>query len=92
MALLPGFVPPLFETEENATRFERVALELYERAEGVTLVPTSRNYDLGRDARQISIGGAPLPGVLCASLSVELDEKVRKDIDRLLATTETAAI
>jgi hypothetical protein len=92
MPLLPGLIAPLFETEENATRFERVCLELYERAEGVTLVPTSRTYDLGRDARQISLGGAAIPGVLCASLSIGVDDKVERDLTRLENTTTTTSV
>jgi hypothetical protein len=92
LSLLPGQIATLFETEDNATRFERVCLELYERAEGVTLVPTSTTYDLGRDARQIGVGGASIPGVLCVSLSTGVDDKVTKDLNRLAKTTKTASI
>lgn len=92
MPLLPGQIATLFETEENAARFERVCLELYERAEGVTLVPTSANYDLGRDARGIALEGASIPGVICASLSVGVDDKVAKDLNRLSKTTKTKSV
>lgn len=94
MALLPGIVRNLLEVEDNSTRFERVCTALYRDAEGIELVSTSRTWDLGRDARAISVkkGGKALPGVLCATLSADLDAKVRADVQRLAATTLTTSI
>lgn len=92
MPILPGFIPPLFETETNPIRFERVCIALYKAAEGISLVPTSYNYDKGRDARAIDIKSAPVSGILCATLSASLDSKVRSDISHLLKTTKTNSI
>lgn len=55
-------------------------------------MPTSTNYDLGRDARQIGLDGSPIPGVLCVSLSVGVDKKVEKDLRRLAKTTSTTSV
>ncbi len=93
MPLLPGIVQTLFELEDNPIRFERVCLDLYKDAEGVELVPTSRTWDLGRDGRSISISkNGTLLGILCATLSIDIDGKVEADILRLAETTNTRAI
>lgn len=92
MALLPGVLSSLFETENNSFRFERVSIDLYRAAEGVELVPTSRTYDRGRDGRSISIESPEFKAVLCASLSADIDDKIESDIKRLLETTKTKAI
>ena len=55
MPLLPGIIKSLFETEESSTRFENICIDLYNQAEGAQLVPTSKSWDRGRDARSISI-------------------------------------
>lgn len=94
MALLPGIVRSLFDFEISPIRFEHVCIDLYRNAEGIELVPTSRTWDRGRDARRISIstGSEALPGVLCAALSADIDAKVEADIRRLAETTQTKAI
>lgn len=92
MELLPGVARSLLQFEDNPLRFERVCMELYREAEGVELVPTSRTWDGGRDARGISLGGEGLPGVLCATLSKDIDEKVEADIGRLVGGTRTEGI
>jgi hypothetical protein len=92
MAILPGFIPPLFETETNPLRFERVCIALYRASEGVTIVPTSYNYDQGRDGRTINHDSIKISGILCATLSTGLEDKVRGDVKRLLETTKTNSI
>src|SRR2546422_2379535 len=89
MALLPGILQALFNLEDNSSRFERVCLELCSRAEGVQLVPTSRSWDRGRDARTVSPGGTGGEHelVLCATLSAGIDSKVEADLSRLSETT-----
>lgn len=67
-------------------------MALYQASEGITLVPTSYNYDQGRDGRTIDINSPNVAGILCATLSTKLDEKVRADITRLLKTTKTKSI
>lgn len=92
MSLLPGVAQALFSFENSPIRFEKVCIELYRQAEGVELVPTSRTWDRGKDARSISSGGRAIPVVLCATLSSAVDEKVEADIRRLKKTTQAKAI
>lgn len=94
MALLLGIIGSLFEHEDSPARFERVCIALYRDAEGVELVPTHKTWDRGRDARGISIStqGQALPGVLCATLSADVEPKVERDLRRLAETTATKAI
>ncbi len=92
MPILPGIVKALFDFESNPIRFERVCSDLFSESEGAVFVATSLNWDLARDARRISIGGKELHGVLCATLSTNLDEKIEADILRLADTTQTKAI
>lgn len=94
MALLPGIVKSLFSLEDNPVRFENVCIDLYREEESVSLVPTSKTWDMGRDARSIGIktGQADFEAVLCATLTTGLDDKVTADIQRLAETTKTKAI
>ena len=52
MSLLPGIVYALFNLENNSIHFEHVCIDLYNAAEGVELVPTSRTWDRGRDGHR----------------------------------------
>lgn len=94
MALLPGIIQSLFQHEESPIRFERICIELYRQSAGVELVPTSKTWDRGRDARGISVSiqGRALPGILCATLSADIEPKVERDLRRLSETTQTKAI
>ena len=94
MPLLPGIIKSLFETEDSSTRFENICIDLYNQAEGEQLVPTSRTWDRGRDARSASIKKQeqPIAGVLCATLNAGLDSKLESDIKRLSETTQTTSI
>ncbi|MFB3895624.1 MAG: hypothetical protein ACE14V_04900 [bacterium] len=96
MPLPPGIIQSLFTCEDNPNRFERVCIDLYNDAYGITLLPTSKTYDRGRDARDVSIlyKGKDFSNILCATLtsSTELDVKVEKDIKRLAETSKTKAI
>jgi hypothetical protein len=88
------FLPTLFTHEMSPFRFERVCIDLYREAESIELVPTSVTWDLGRDARPISVrrSSAALQPILCVSLAGDLDRKVEADIKRLAQTTKTEAI
>jgi len=86
MSILPGIIKSLFNFEDSPFRFEKVCIDLYRKAEGVELVPTSTSWDLGIDARTISVlfKGRELGAVLCATLSADVDEKVERDIRRVV--------
>ena len=58
--------------EENAFRFELVAIDLCSAAEGYQFVPTSRTRDLGRDVWRVSSGSREVPAVVCATRSVRI--------------------
>src|SRR2546422_10299010 len=94
MALLPGILQALFNLEDNSSRFERVCLELCSRAEGVQLVPTSRSWDRGRDARTVSPGGTGGEHelVLCATLSAGINSKKEADFLMFLEKTRPQKI
>ena len=49
--MLPGIPKIIIEAEINSIRFEYFCAELCSKALGVDLVQTSRNYDMGIDAR-----------------------------------------
>ena len=93
MPVIPALVRAALDSDDSPSRFERFCLDIYAATEGVTLVPTSRSWDRGRDGRSIAVGqGAPLEAVLCASLSQDIDEKVAADLTRLAATTTARAL
>ena len=88
--MIKAFFPILFNTESNPIRFAKVCIDLYSEAEGITLVPTSRSWDQGRDARSISVRqrSSLIKYVMCATLNVTLDSKISEDIKRLSSTTD----
>lgn len=92
--MLEVFLPTLLDLETNPLRFERLCIDLYREAEGVELVPTSRSWDQGRDARPISLRPRipALQPILCVSLDAKLDEKIETDIRKVSRTTKTQAV
>jgi hypothetical protein len=92
MPLLPGVIRALFDYEDNPVRFERVCTEICSALTGTRFVPTSVNYDMGRDGRQVSPGSREIPGILCATLRSDLDTKIEEDLTRLSTTTRTKAL
>ena len=92
MPVLPGIFFALLDNEINTIRFENFCLDLYSKAEGIQIVPTSQTWDLGRDGRTISINGREISAVLCATIEKEIEAKVEEDIRRLSKTTPTRAI
>jgi hypothetical protein len=90
MTILHGVLTPLFELERSPTRFEKVCIDLYREAEGVTLVPTSTTWDRGRDAKSISVGAKTKSHdvILCATLTVDIDQKIEADLKRVFETSQ----
>lgn len=87
--MLEGFSSAIIAGETNYIRFEKFCLALAEMVESRTFVATSLNYDQGRDARSAGGGRGSLShgAILCATLNQEIDEKVKRDLDRIKVTT-----
>ncbi len=81
----------IINSEMNPIRFENFCIEICRKEKNITLVPTSKSWDLGRDAREILIG-KKRPIYLCATLNKEIDSKVKNDINRLKETSEFESI
>lgn len=90
--LLPGIVKTLFSIEENTSRFEVVCIDLLREELQISLAPTSKKWDRGRDGRSLTGSSEGKSAILCATLSQVLDTKIELDIKRLKATTVTASI
>jgi hypothetical protein len=71
--------------ERSDYRFERFCLDIVGKHEGITYVPTSQSWDLGRDARSTSRGRGSHANILCATLNENLDAKVEADLLRVTA-------
>jgi hypothetical protein len=50
----PGFSETIIIADTNPIRFEKFCRAICEQSEQLTFVPTSFNYDKGRDARSIA--------------------------------------
>ena len=74
----------LIPADKDSIRFERFCAELYSAGHGVTVVPTSRNYDLGRDGISLA---RPLH-VLCGTQRKDLHDKIDEDLARVVQTTK----
>ena len=79
----------LIENERSDTRFEEFAREICERNESITLLPTSKSWDRGRDARSTSPSRYTHQGILCASLNKDIDSKAEADLLRVTSTSST---
>jgi len=77
----------IIETEKSDFRFELFAKDICECNEGVTLVPTSQSWDLGRDARSTAAARGTHRHILCATLNKDIDQKVEADLLRVTATS-----
>jgi hypothetical protein len=78
----------IIEGESNPLHFENFCIELFTRVEGRTFVPTSKNYDRGRDARTTRTGTGSHEAILAASLSDDIDDKILADVTRIAKTTQ----
>jgi hypothetical protein len=94
--MLPGIAKIIIEADINSIRFEHFCADLCSEIFGVTLLQTSRNYDLGVDARSAVTtnrsGKQVYDTVLHASLQQTLDTKVEKDIVRMAQASDARAI
>jgi len=82
----------ILNNEINQIRFKNYCMDICSKERGITLVPTSRSWDLGRDAREILLGKKKLPVYLCATLNKEIDSKVEHDMSRLKETTKVDSL
>ena len=90
--LTKGMVVNILALEDNSARFERFCVELFSKLDGTDYVTTSATWDLGRDGRQASLFGVEVFPVLCISLNDKVPGKAKKDLGRLLSTTELSGI
>lgn len=91
MTIPHGFVRGALVGETNSLRFESFAIELLGVVEGKTYLPTSRNYDRGRDGRALQMFPDGLDVIACTT-SEALDSKILDDAQRLAATTKLASL
>ena len=71
--------------ERNDYRFEQFCLSIVGKHEGITYVPTSQSWDMGRDGRSLSRAKGTHANILCATLNENLDAKVEADLLRVTA-------
>lgn len=76
----------ILQSESNSYRFENFCISAVGKHEGVTYLPTSQTWDLGRDGRASNRGHGSHSNILCATLNAELDAKAEADILRLTAS------
>jgi hypothetical protein len=86
--MIPGITKVVIEGERNSFRFEDFCAELFTKVDGRVFVGTSKTYDRGRDARTTTSGSGTHEAVICCTLNVELDDKVKADIKRLVDTSQ----
>lgn len=88
----PFMAKQLIEADEEPTRFEKFCLDLYTDVDGIEYVPTSRSWDLGRDARSRGRPGRSEFAVLACSLRSDYSSKLLEDIERIVETSAPTAI
>ena len=71
--------------ETSDYRFEQFCLTIVGKHEGITYVPTSQSWDLGRDARSTNRAKGSHSNILCATLNDNVDAKAEADMLRLTA-------
>ncbi|MGC2744245.1 MAG: hypothetical protein WA672_13720, partial [Candidatus Angelobacter sp.] len=76
----------ILKGETNDSRFEKFCRILLEKNEGVTLVPTSKSWDQGRDGVSIRPSSGTHSEVLCCTINGKIEEKVIADAKRLAET------
>lgn len=76
----------ILQTESNSYRFENFCISAVGKHEGVTYLPTSQSWDMGRDGRASNRGRGSHSNILCATLNAELDGKAEADVLRLTAS------
>lgn len=76
----------ILQSESNSYRFENFCISAVGKHEGVTYLPTSQTWDLGRDGRASNRGLGSHSNILCATLNANLDGKAEADILRLTSS------
>ncbi|WP_433964589.1 hypothetical protein [Tunturiibacter gelidiferens] len=75
----------ILQNEKNDFRFEQFCQGVLSLEEGVTYVPTSQSWDMGRDGRTLGRSRGSHANILCVTLNQMLDAKVEADLLRLTA-------
>ncbi len=85
------FYQTILKNESNDTRFEKFCIDLCNKQNNIFLVPTSKSWDLGRDAREV-LSGKKHPTYLCSTLNKDINSKVKQDIQRLRDTSDVDSL
>lgn len=75
----------ILEREVSPVRFENFCIALCSEADQRNYLPTSRSYDLGRDAKGASPGS--VHDYICCGIEADVIKKGKGDIDRLSNTS-----
>jgi len=86
-----GFARAAIANDTYPTRFENFVLALLSAEDGVSYLPTSRTYDLGRDARALH-GSQDAQHIIAATTSRNIEPKVLDDVRRVSQTTKLASL
>jgi hypothetical protein len=77
----------IIKGETNDSRFEKFCRALLQKSEGITLVSTSKTWDLGRDAVSVRPSKGTHSEVVCCTIERDIDSKVISDAKRLAGGT-----
>lgn len=92
MSLLPGVIQAVLDAEDTSLKFEGFCIGLCSKVYGISIVPTSKTWDRGRDGRAVLSQLRGIVPVLCVSLRKDIEKKVEEDISRIAETTETNSV
>ena len=77
----------IIKGESNDVRFEKFCSALLEKSEGISFVPTSKTYDMGRDAVSIRPAKGTHAEIVCCTIEKDIEAKVIKDAKRLAGSS-----
>jgi len=73
----------ILNTEDSPARFERFCCDLFSAIDACIYVPTSWNYDQGKNGRTADLKNAEHPPVICVSLRKDSLKKATEDAENL---------
>jgi hypothetical protein len=73
----------ILSSEKSPSRFEAFCCDLFSEIDSIRYVPTSWNYDQGRDGRASDLQSSSHPPVLCISLRKDPKVKAEEDAEKI---------
>ncbi len=70
-------------SEESDSRFEKFCCDLFYEVDGILYLPTSQNYDQGRDGRTSDLRSGSKSAILCATLRKDPIKKASEDVEKI---------